>query len=101
MAGHWVATGRNNFCWPMLPRRLGCQHKALIRLDWRCPCRFQIRGGALRGEHGYSRKWDGRESVLAAAALACVPRTPALPMLQRRADAGDGVGWRARYLLDQ
>ena len=34
---------------------------------------FQMRGGALCGEHGYSRKWDGRESVLTAAALACVP----------------------------
>src|SRR6516164_11858980 len=30
--------------------------------------------GFMCGEHGYSRKWDGRGSVLAAAALACVPQ---------------------------
>ena len=39
-----VATSPKNPCGSKQPRRVGCQHKALIRLDWRPPCRVPNSG---------------------------------------------------------
>ena len=95
IAAYRVATGRNNHLRPMPPCGRGCHCKPLIWLDRRGPCRVPNSGRALRGEHGYSRKWDGRESVSAsryswssprgAPRDTCVAGTPLRgPIFQRR-----------------